>query len=117
VDDAAHQALAHFVRSTVAEQFDRIAAEQEELRHRLQLVEQRTGLAMRMPRGAHRRRLAVIALREQGHSLRSIALLLNAARHTVESDLRDANVTVPPDALGIDNKPIGRRATNGRTAA
>jgi lambda repressor-like predicted transcriptional regulator len=106
-----------FANAGPAERLDGVAAEVEELRHRLQLVEQRVGLATRKPRGAHRRRLAVIALRERGHSLRAISVLLGLARHTVESDLRGANVTVPPEALGVDGKTIGRRRQNGRTPA
>lgn len=84
-----------------------------ELRHRLQLVEQRVGLAVTKPRGAHRRRLAVIELRRAGHSLRAISVLLGVARHTIEADLRGANVTLPPGAVGIDGKVIGGRSRNG----
>jgi hypothetical protein len=103
-------------RSALVERVDWVAAEVDEVRHRLALVEQRVGLATSKPRGAHRRRLAVIELRRQGHSLRAISVLLNLARGTVESDLRRVRVSLPPDAVGVDGKPIGRRAMNGRAA-
>jgi hypothetical protein len=68
------------------------------------------------PKGAYRRRHAVIELRRAGHSLRAISLLLNTARHTVEKDLRTAGVSLPPDARGVDGKLVGARAGNGHRA-
>ena len=103
----------------VDEQLDRIAVEMEELRHRLQLVEQRTGLATRKPRGAHTRKLAVIELRQQGHSLRSIALLLGVARHTVEADLRGAGDVAAGQRRGRrqDDRPAGIERPNTGVAS
>jgi hypothetical protein len=94
-------------------QVNRLAADLHEARHRLAIVERRVGVTVRGPRGAVRRRLAVIALREQGHSLRGIELLLGVSRRTIATDLRTANVSVPENAVGVDGKAIGRRALNG----
>lgn len=124
MDAAARKALGHLIRTELVADFERvaaelerldgIAAELEELRHRLQLVEQETGLQIRGPRDTHTRRLAVIALRRRGYSLRKIEVLLGVARGTIEKDLRAAGVSLPPGAVGVDGKPIGRRAQNGR---
>jgi hypothetical protein len=97
-------------------QVNRLAADLHEARHRLAIVERRVGVTARGPRGAIRRRHAAIELRRAGHSLRAIEVLLGVSRRTITADLRSANVSAPPDAVGVDGKPIGRRALNGGRA-
>jgi hypothetical protein len=133
VDARAEQALAELVRAVVGAdldalharvdrldelgaQVDRVAADLHEARHRLAIVERRVGVTARGPRGAIRRRHAAIELRRAGHSLRAIEVLLGVSRRTITADLRSANVSAPPDAVGVDGKPIGRRALNGGRA-
>jgi hypothetical protein len=100
----------------LAERLDAVAGELAEVRHRLALTEQRVGLATRKPRFSHTRRLAAVALRRRGYSLRAIEVMLGASRNTVTRDLAEAHVSLPPpDApLGLDSKMLGKRASNGR---
>ena len=99
---------------------DRLAADLDELRYRIAAAEQRVGIRRTRPRGAIRRRHAAIELRLAGHSLRGIATQLGVARHTVETDLADANVSPPADGRGLDARVLGKRGrprSNGRVRA
>ena len=128
MDETARVALAHLIRTELAPDFDRIAAEFERLdtlaaeadtlRHRVQVLEGRAGVQVRGPKDGHRRRAAVVELRLQGHSLRAIEVMLGVSRRTIESDLKRAGVSKPPrDTVALDGKPVGRRALNGHSRA
>jgi hypothetical protein len=103
VDGRTRDALAGFIRRTIAGDLDEFANELEQLRKELHAVRLAAKLPVD-PRGHVARRDMVVRLREQGMSERGIAKALGIRRGVVTHDLRVTGVPRPTSIVGLDGR-------------